>query len=307
MPRLLLLCALAATAFCLAAATASAAGCNGDPRLCDRRFDRVVLPGAHNAMSAADAGFQFPNQRIGLAKQLALGIRGFLIDVYYGHVGPDGKVVKDDVRTPQSGLFLCHLVCENGATPLADGLKAFTDFLAARPDEVLQLIVEDYVTPEDLTAAIDASGLGALVYRGATGPRWPTLRQMIAARQQVVVLAEKRAGVQPWYHLAYGGIVQETPYTFAKPSLLTKRRNWRASCKPNRGGRRGSLFLMNHWSPPFAPKAATSVRVNSKRVIVGRANACRKRRGRIPTLIAADMVDVGSLVPAVRALNGLAR
>ena len=304
MRRLTLLAAAVSVAAVLVlTATASAAGCNGSTRLCDKRFDRVVLPAAHNAMSAADAGFQFPNQRIGIAKQLAFGIRGLLIDVYYAHAGPDGKVVKDDVKTPESGLYLCHVVCENGATPLADALKAIADFMAANPDEVLQLIVEDYVTPEDLTAAFDAAGLGGLVYRGPTLPHWPTLRQMIASSGRIVVLAEHTAGAQPWYRPAYQGLVQETPYSWSQPALLTKKRNWRASCKPNRGGKKGSLFLMNHWSPPFAPKAATSAQVNSKRVIVGRALACRKRRHRMPTIVAADMVDVGSLVQAVRELN----
>lgn len=307
MSRLLLLCALAATALYLATSTAAAAGCNGDPRLCDRRFDRVVLPAAHNAMSAADSGFQFPNQRISMAKQLALGIRGFLIDVYYGHVMPDGKVVKDDVKTPASQLYLCHAVCENGAMPLADGLKVFEDFLAANPSNVLQFVVEDYVSPDDLTAAFDASGLGARAYRGTTGAKWPTLRQMIRGNQQVVVLAEHVAGAQPWYHLAYKGIVQETPYSWRRPSEITSPRKWRASCKPNRGGIKGSLFLMNHWSPPFAPTATTSRTVNAKKVVVGRAKACRKRRGRLPTIVAADMVDSGFLVAAVRELNGLTR
>src|SRR5689334_5430351 len=118
MSRLALLTICAAILACALSSTASAAGCNNDPRLCDKRFDRVVLPAAHNAMSAAEAGFQFPNQRIGIAKQLQLGIRGFLLDVYYGHVNAEGKVVKDDVKTPESGMYLCHVVCENGATPL---------------------------------------------------------------------------------------------------------------------------------------------------------------------------------------------
>jgi hypothetical protein len=168
---------------------------------------------------------------------------------------------------------------------------------------VLQIIVEDYVTPEDLTAAFDAAGLGALVHRRPGARPWPTLRQMIATSQRIVVLAEKNAGAQPWYAPTYSGIVQETPYSWSKPSLLTRKRNWRASCRANRGGSRGSLFLMNHWSPPFAPKAATAAQVNSRRAVVGRALACRKRRGRMPTMVAADMVDVGSLIQAVRQLN----
>ena len=68
------------------------------------------------------------------------------------------------------------------------------------------------------------------------------------------MLADREATGDPdWYRPTYEGILQETPYTFREPEELTDPANWPASCEPNRGGRRGSLFLMNHWSPPTAP------------------------------------------------------
>lgn len=304
-----LLCSSAAV-LGLVLLTAPAAGaaqrCNGQQALCARTFDQVVLPAAHNAMSAADQGFQFPNQQIGIAEQLQLGIRGFLIDVYYGHTTPEGTVEEDKVRTPESSLYLCHLVCRNGATPLATALGDLNAYVAKNPDTVIELDLEDYVTPGDFAAVAEASGLAKHVYRGST-TKWPTLAKMIATRQQVVVLAEKTDGgpLVPWYHQAYNGILQETPYTWEKPADLTTASKWRATCVPNRGGTRGSLFLMNHWSPPFGPKAATSREVNAVDVIVGRAVACGKRRGLLPTTIAADMVDAGGLVTAVARLNRL--
>jgi hypothetical protein len=60
---------------------------------------------------------------------------------------------------------------------------------------------------------------------------------------------------------------------------------------------------MNHWSPPLAPNPATSAVVNAASTIVGRARACRAVRGKLPTVIAADMVQAGGLVQAVRWLN----
>lgn len=290
-----------------AAAAAAAPRCNGEAALCARTFDRVVLAGAHNAMSAAEEGFQFPNQRIGIAKQLQLGVRAFLIDAYYAHVGPDGKVVKDDVKAPGDGLYLCHIVCENGATPLAVALRTMTTFLDAHPGNVLELDVEDYVSPGDFAAEVTAAGLDKHLYRGKPGPRWPTLATMIATRGQVVVLAEHSDGgpLVPWWHEGYAGVLQETPYTFKTPSLLTSPSQRKASCAPNRGGRIGSLLLMNHWSPPFAPTATESRKVNARSAIYGRALACRKRRGLMPTTIATDRVDVGGLLAAVHALNAL--
>ena len=171
------------------------------------------------------------------------------------------------------------------------------------PHDVLLIDNEDYVAPGDFARAVRRSGLGDYVYRGAPGPRWPTLRQMAWHRQQVVVLAEHDAGDVPWYHEAYSGILQETPYTFGTPAQLTDPAQWPTSCRPNRGGQTGSLFLMNHWSPPLAPSPTTSAVVNAAGTIVGRARACRALRGKLPTVVAADMVQAGALVQAVRWLN----
>ena len=60
---------------------------------------------------------------------------------------------------------------------------------------------------------------------------------------------------------------------------------------------------MNHWSPPVAPSPVTSAAVDAVGTIVGRARACRAWRGKLPTVIAADMVQAGGLVEAVRRLN----
>lgn len=124
----------------------------------------------------------------------------------------------------------------------------------------------------------------------------------------VPVLAENRAARAPWYHLAYDGIPQETPYSWDRPELITHRASWRASCRPNRGARTRSLLLMNHWSPavpPEVPDLAASARVNAQRALVGRAKACRARRGRLPSIVAVDQVKAGGLPAAVRQLNAL--
>jgi hypothetical protein len=301
--RLVLLSVVLAGVLAAPAAAHGGPRCNGQQSLCDRRFDRVVLPAAHNAMSSQHAGFQIPNQVLTIPEQLRLGIRGFLIDSYYGHRQADGTVVADPGPTPGGNLYLCHVLCELGATPLVDALRALRDHVRRNPHDVLLIDNEDYVAPRDFARAVRRSGLGHYVFRGAPGPRWPTLRQMAWRRQQVVVLAEHDAGDVPWYHEAYTGILQETLYTFGAPAQLTDPAQWPTSCRPNRGGQTGSLFLMNHWSPPLAPSPATSAVVNAAGTIFGRARACRALRGKLPTLIAADMVQAGALVQAARWLN----
>ena len=72
------------------------------------------------------------------------------------------------------GLYLCHGFCELGATPLPAALEHVHEFLVQNPNEVLVLVVEDYVSPQDLAAAFATSGLDGLVYQGPwvrPGPR----------------------------------------------------------------------------------------------------------------------------------------
>ncbi len=65
--------------------------CNGQKILCDRPFDQVVLPAAHNAMSSASLDWVFANQSIAMPDQLTYGIRGFLIDTHYGRLKAEGR------------------------------------------------------------------------------------------------------------------------------------------------------------------------------------------------------------------------
>jgi hypothetical protein len=303
--------------------------CNGAPELCGRRLDEVVFPGAHNAMSAADVtDWMFPQQERGIAAQLDDGIRALLLDVHYG-IPVEGRVktdlesettsrdkyeqavgkegfdaamrIRDRLAGKEEGkraLYLCHGFCELGATPLVDALERVHEFLVQNPDEVLLLVVEDYVPAADLAAAFAESGLDGLVYRGSPGPPWPTLREMIDTRQRVLVLTESgRPGV-PWIHPAFA-VMQETPYHFRQPSEL--------SCVPNRGGTAGSLFLMNNWIDTTpAPKPSNAALVNAYDALLARARKCQAARGRRPTVIAVDFYRTGDLFRAVRRLNGVA-
>jgi hypothetical protein len=195
------------------------------------------------------------------------------------------------------------VVCRLGATRLAEVLTAMRDFLRANPSNVLVIINEDSVTPADFAAVVKSSGLLRHVYRGEPGPKWPRLRRMIRRRDQVVILAERQSAPVPWYHQAYSGILQETPYTWPAVTQLTQPSQWPASCRPFRGGMTGSLFLMNHWSPPLAPSPATSAVVNATDAIVGRASTCAFVRNAVPNIVAVDMFQSGGLIEAVRRLN----
>jgi hypothetical protein len=302
--------------------------CNGAAALCERRLDEVVLPGTHNAMASADVPtWLFPNQERGIGAQLADGVRALLIDVHAGF--PVGDRVRTDLEgstmreraelmlgaqgtaaamrirdrlvggeAGPRGIYLCHAFCELGALPLDGELRTVHDFLVAHPTEVLAIVIEDYVAPPEIAAAFERSGLARFVYRGPPGP-WPTLREMIARDERVVVLLESgRPGV-PWLRPAFD-VLQETPYAFhAVTDTL--------SCAPNRGGRAGSLFQLNHWIEGTpAPKPSSAAAVNAYDYLLRRAERCAAARGRRPNILAVDFYRTGDVLRVARTLNGLA-
>ena len=63
---------------------------------------------------------------------------------------------------------------------------------------------------------------------------------------------------------------------------------------------------MNHWIETApAPRPSNAEIVNAYDVLYGRAAACRRERGMMPTLVAVDFYRTGDLLRVVRALNGL--
>lgn len=311
-----------------AAAPAIASACNGHPELCGRRLDQVAFAATHNAMAAGDiAGWMFPNQEKGIETQLRDGIRGFLVDVHYGvpmaeHVKTvledetaNMKVYEDAlgkeavdaalrIRARLEGeptgpqqVYLAHGFCELGARPFVDALEGMREFLVENPGEIVFIVIQDEgVAPQDVAECFEKSGLIRFVYQGAVTPPWPTLGELVAGNQRVLVFAEHDSEGVSWYHPAYE-VFQETPYRFLDPSEFSN--------KPNRGGTGGSLLLMNHWIETTpAPKPSNAEIVNAYDVLYKRAAACRRERNMMPTLVAVDFYRTGDLLRVVDALNG---
>jgi hypothetical protein len=310
--------------------------CNGREELCERRLDEVVLPATHNSMSVPLPGWFSAEQEAPIQRQLEDGIRGLLIDTHYAFELPDGKVKTDladdfsptlskveDGLGPEAvqaglrirdrlgfegegerGMYLCHTFCELGATPLASVLEDVHDFMVSHPHEVVMIVNQDAVTPEDFVKAFDDAGLSELAYRGAAKPPYPTLREMIERDQRLVVLAEERAGGAPWYRLAYREITQETPFAFKSAKLLTSEQELARSCDPNRGRDSAPLFLVNHWvSTDPTPRPSDARKVNAYEALLRRANECRRLRERLPNLLAVNFYREGDLFRVVDELN----
>jgi hypothetical protein len=309
--------------------------CNGYADLCDRTVDEVVFATSHNSMSAVrEPGWLFGEHFGGIRAQLEYGIRGFLIDTHYGvpsglrTPGIDTPVIltdaaaeigRDQLTEPSSAqqtqqleqisknapvgvsgaqrdVYLCHNYCELGATKLSDALGQVQQFLVQNPNEVIVLFLEDYVTPNDMASAFATSGLADHVYTSDARQPLPTLRTMIDAGQQVLVLSEHMGGTPGWYRPGFE-VSEETPYTFATVDDF--------SCAANRGGTGKPLFLLNHWLTSGAPDVDASTRANSYDVLMGRIEKCQRERDRRVNLVAVNFYDRGDLLRVVNDLNGV--
>ena len=302
---------------------------NGYPELRDRPLNEVVFPTTHNSMSAASIqNWMFANQERSIEDQLEDGVRGFLIDIHYGDpvkgrirtvlqdevnavkkyeavLGKEGLEAAMRIRNRLVGepegerdIYLAHGFCELGATRFVDTLHDMKDYLQTHPDEVVIIVIQDEgVKPADVAASFEKSGLIDFVYKGPVTSPWPTLGDMVARDERVVVYAENDTTGVPWYHLMLGNI-QETPYGFHSPEEF--------SCRPNRGGRNGSLFLINHWIETApASKPSNAAIVNAYAVLLKRARQCRRERKMVPNLLAVDFYRTGDLFKVARALNGV--
>jgi hypothetical protein len=315
----------------------TATTCNGYVALCDRPLGDVALPATHNSMASVTIPTWLFGQQDGtISDQLAVGIRGLLIDSYYGEaVGgrvrtdleslPKREAADRELGAPavdaalrirsrlarkpggERRIFLCHGFCELGAIALDSALADLRSFLVSHPGAVVEIINQDEgVTPHDIAQAFERAGLLDLVYRGPLGP-FSTLRAMIDSAQRLVVMAENDAGSVPWYHLAYEHALQETPFRFTRAAQLTDPANVAASCRPNRGPASAPLFLVNNWIDTTpVPRASLAEVVNARATLLHRARECQRIRSRLPNLVAVDFFRRGDVLGVVDALNGVA-
>ncbi|HSP36298.1 MAG TPA: hypothetical protein VLR26_00915 [Frankiaceae bacterium] len=311
--------------------TTSGTACNGHQELCSRPYDQVAFPATHNAMSAVDGpGWFLPEQPTGIIGQLDAGIRVLLIDSWYGQptqrpnlvvtapgshasalaeaerqFGP--AAVNSALRLAQAGTatptgpprpYLCHGLCEIGATDWEPVMAEVHTWLAKHPREVVTFFVEDSVTPEDTAGVFDRAGLLPFVHTQASGQPWPTLGQMIDSGRRLVVLMERHAGgaKYPWLLPGFSA-TQDTPFTNRTANDL--------SCARKRGTATSPLLLLNYWLSGFRSLVTDARAINQENVLWPYVSRCRQERGQIPNYVAVNFYNEGALFAVVDRLNGV--
>lgn len=213
-----------------------------------------------------------------------------------------GRILyRESVDTPK--LYLCHGLCELGATDAVEEFRRIRQCLDDHSDQIVVIVIQDEATIEQDVAAIEGAGLDEQAWPERLTPDspLPTLRQMIDAGKTAVIMHQSAGNAGPtWYQSAYS-ITQETPYLFRDVAAISSL----ASCVPNRGPGGAKLFLLNHWLDEQPVRAGQADAVNRREVLLPRARLCRSERGRFPNLVAVNFVEIRDAASVVDELNGI--
>ncbi|WP_045315236.1 PI-PLC domain-containing protein [Lentzea aerocolonigenes] len=272
------------------------------PMPADPTLDQVTFLTAHNAFAnGVDGDFAAPilniarNQTRGITRQLADGVRGFMIDIH---------------ETPQ-GAMLCHGGCDWVPHPVAlrTDLQRIVDFLAAHPSEIVTVFLQDGVSAPVLGAELArVQGLQSVLFRpdqaGVRENGWPTLSAMRASGRRLLLFTDR---YPPDGRDSYGVMYQ---------------REWTVENYWSMGGPIGSadwacytrwderpltatgtfqpLFVMNHFRD--IPFPITIYNDNGK--IARRAEQfCQPAARKKPSYLAVDMYELSKASAAVATLN----
>ena len=304
--------------------------CNGFDALCDVPFDQVVIPASHNSMSIADGTWFLAENPKDMVESLDDGIRGLLVDTWYGQPTEDGGAItapeslagaeaeltatygKEVVASIQRTIdrvrrsepsgptepYFCHTVCEIGSEPMAPVMDRLNTWMDEHPREVIVLFIQDTVTPADTDAVLRKAGLADKAYVHPDGAEWPTLREMIDANKRLLVLMENEGGGDQYPYLHQGfDLVQDTEYSVQTAADF--------ECSLKRGEPDSPLFSVNHWLANFDRLISSAEEVNAYDVLKPRIDECEIERGRAPSMIAVNWYDRGDLFRVVNELNGV--
>jgi hypothetical protein len=192
-----------------------------------------------------------------------------------------------------------HSVFALGTIPLSNILNDIKTFLDNNPNEVVTIILECYVTANDIEDEINQSGLSNYLYRHTTA--WPTLQNMIDNDNRLVILSDVNdaSSSQNWYHYVWDYAV-ETHYSVDNINDFT--------CDFNRGDPANDLFIFNH----FVTDAnlgyglyTESNDVNANPFFINRALDCQNQTNKFPNFVTLDYYELGDGLTVVDELNNL--
>ncbi|KAH0862132.1 hypothetical protein HID58_079343, partial [Brassica napus] len=192
------------------------------------------------------------------------GVRGFMLDMY----------------DFENDIWLCHSfdgMCFNFTAfqPAVNVLREIQVFLENNKDEVVTIIIEDYVkSPKGLTKVFNAAGLQKFMFPVTRMPKnggdWPALDDMIQQNQRLLVFTSDRSKE------ATEGIAYQWKYMvenqYGNGGLKVGACPNRAQSAPM-SDKSKSLVLVNHF--PDAPDLVVACRQNSGPLLESIKASCK--------------------------------
>ena len=190
-----------------------------------------------------------------------------------------------------------HSVFMLGTIPLSNIFNDIKIFLDNNANEVVTIILECYVTANEIESEINQSGLSVYLY--THNGIWPTLQNMIDNDNRLVIFTDEddASSSQNWYHYLWDYAV-ETHYSVNTINDFT--------CDFNRGDPVNDLFIFNH----FVTDAnlgyglyTESNDVNANPFFINRALDCQTQTNKLPNFITVDYYELGDVFAVVDELN----
>ena len=265
--------------------------CNGSSELCKQRFSALAFLGTHLS-PATDSSWATQTQGRSLKDQLQVG---------------GVRVLELEVHSDGGVLAVCAGSCSLGSQSLSSVLREVATFLTGNETDVLTLVLRDFAPTSALVKAFDDQNLPALARTQTPGEPWPTLQEMIDAKQRLVVFidelpagtsdagepdASADGGLPQWLH-PLADWAWETA-----PSEAT-------DCVIARGDASLPLAILNHYVPGEAPADPQLVAAHMAETVAARLQRCVDDRGHVPNFVFVDFAEVGDPNGGTQIADGL--
>ncbi|MFE7547520.1 PI-PLC domain-containing protein [Streptomyces gardneri] len=171
----------------------------------DRRLDEVSFLGTHNAFTNyEDSRWSSVAQSESVRHQLDNGVRGLSLDTHWYERSTWLCVISFGSDCYPSDAYLCHGECKTfaGVTyalprqSLQSSMQTVVDFLAANPQEVVTIFLEDYVSAQQLGNSLGrVRGLDQLLFRpdawNVRRQGWPRMTDLVGSGKRLLIFSDE--------------------------------------------------------------------------------------------------------------------
>jgi hypothetical protein len=270
------------------------------------RFDELTFLTAHNAFAnPEDSKYVAMNQSRGISRALNDGVRGFMLDVHSFESGTARCAISFGSDCYPRDVYLCHGNCAGvpgvgyglPRQTLADALRKIVAFLVAHPEELATVILEDYVSRDQLRKVFEqVPGLRDLVFDpyawNVRQNGWPRASALVHANDRLLVISDRSDKRELGVAFAQDFTVENYWSLGGVSPDYGCRTRWDGVPLDRSEPGFKRLFVMNHYRDVATP--VTAALDNRYDVLVDRMHEqCVPGARRKPNFLAVDFYEMG--------------